>query len=617
MSSRSSRKAANPRAKAPEPIITRTKSAQQRRKLRNKEEKKTEKPELTKTETKSPKVKTVKRPQESLLKVPIVIDSDECSQLEFYPNTLKRDVPAKKIMLKPKHNFKVIASTNKRKLAIPQRGHHTIKSPSSKPSPPKSKTPRSKRPIRCSSTRSSSPELSMHEMIRMMEETRSLSDDDFMEILTCPSPVWWEDPPDGGFDEDSIHKKLPEPPPERISNPNKKRRIITNTKSTNSNKITNKQHQQHNNSIHKKPKDRHTDEKFVKKKQKLENILGNIKNKTTQPKNDEKSVDKHTNRKVSESEEGDISDLSFNEEEILKNLEEMEIPMERSDTEESDLTDPLDIKNQIDDIDIKEEMIGNYNNDVTSKNDNLDREILSIEIKKESQEELLIKSSVFRNEFTDDDDSDEISSAKTSDDVVILDTNTNSSSSITDDLNRNKSVKVDSSNDLVPNKKTKDLSEFITVYKITPDKLKNDTNSEKPKNGNGKQIKMETVRGKLNDFFKHCKSSMRLKKMENAVPAISVTDVKKDTTEKENKISDGKTDSDGEKNRLKTCDYCVEKSENGTTDFSCDKCESAPIQPCGLCNFVADSKEVYKKHVSSCKDVARISWSHNYVLNQT
>lgn len=128
MSTRRSRKTANPRAKAPEPIITRTKSRQ----LRNKQVKKSEKPELTKPvvtkaeltkpETKSTKVvKTVKRTQESLLK-PIVVEPDDV-QVEYYPNTLKRDIRAKKVMLKPKHNFKVIATTNKRKLAIPQKGN--------------------------------------------------------------------------------------------------------------------------------------------------------------------------------------------------------------------------------------------------------------------------------------------------------------------------------------------------------------------------------------------------------------------------------------------------------------------------------------------------------------
>lgn len=118
---KTSRKPKNPRAKAPEPIITRTKSRQ----LRNKEAKKTEKPEIVKPEIKSPKVtKTEKLPRVSLLKVPVIeCDDTVTEQVEYYPNNLKRDVTTKKIMLKPKHNFKVIAATNKRKLATPQKGN--------------------------------------------------------------------------------------------------------------------------------------------------------------------------------------------------------------------------------------------------------------------------------------------------------------------------------------------------------------------------------------------------------------------------------------------------------------------------------------------------------------
>jgi hypothetical protein len=42
-------------------------------------------------------------------------------------------------------------------------------------------------------------ELSMEEVVKFVEETESLDDEDLMEILTCPSPVWWEDPPDDKY----------------------------------------------------------------------------------------------------------------------------------------------------------------------------------------------------------------------------------------------------------------------------------------------------------------------------------------------------------------------------------------------------------------------------------
>lgn len=110
----------------PEPIVTRTKSAQQKRQHRTKDTK-TDKPELTitKSEIKSPKLnKNVICSKVSLHKNPVK-NNIEVEQVEYYPNKLKRDICTKKIMLKPKHNFKVIAATNKRKLATPQKGNCT------------------------------------------------------------------------------------------------------------------------------------------------------------------------------------------------------------------------------------------------------------------------------------------------------------------------------------------------------------------------------------------------------------------------------------------------------------------------------------------------------------
>lgn len=328
--------------------------------------------------------------------------------------------------------------------------------------------------------------------------------------------------------------------------------------------------------------------------------------------------------------EGDFSDLSFNEEEILKNLEEMEIPMEQTPTESNHSSD---VKSEMGDLEVNEQNIEIKNNEVVPKNDKVDREILSIQIKEEIKEEFLIRSPVFSKDsiFTDSEfnSSEDNSFIKKSDEVVSIDSsnsslgNSDSSYIVAVDSNSKSNIgtkilKDNSSNEIVPNKKAKDLSEFITVYKITPDGLKNENDSEKLKlPENTKTTKIETVRGKLNDFFKQCKSNnIRLKKMENSIPAIPLTDVK-DATDNEKKDGDSNIALEDEKSRLKSCDYCIEKSEKGTRDFSCEKCEKAPILPCGLCNFVADTKEVYKNHVSSCKDVARISWNHNYLLNQT
>lgn len=640
MSSRTSRKAAHPRAKAPEPIITRNKSAQQKRQLRKKELKKTEKPELTKPETKSPKQpetkstkqpetkstkepeikltkidlkspkisKIVKRSQVSLLK-PVEVSDEVLEQIEYYPNTLKRDIRAKKIMLKPKHNFKVVAATNKRKLATPQKGS---KSPSSNPlSPIASGKP----------TRPCSPELSMQDMVRMMDETRSLSDEDFMEILTCPSPVWWEDPPDGGFDEGSIHTRMPEPPPKKITN-NKKRKISTNktTKSQKKNIIIDLVDDIET----PKRKIDNTDERFVKKKQKLENILGNIKKKVNEPKKN------NTRRNISES-EGDISDLSFNEEEILKNLENMDIPIA-----EPPIESILIPKTEIEDIQIKKELIDTHENEIIAPKNELVREAPSTDLKPVIKEVFSIKSSVFdSNEFKSEVCAEEISLENKSDDVVVLDS-TNSSlgnnedksfildllentsncetgkiSPIIDDTKNTNKLKNE-----VSNKKTKVLSEYINVYKITSENIKNEDSDIDSKSTEDKAIsKLESVL-KLNDFFRHCKNNKRLQKFKTTIPANSVTDVKEKTIECKKENSDETIDLKEENNRLKDHECHVQKIENGTKECFHEKCDISPVFLCGLCNFKTDTKEVFMQHVSSCKDVARINWSHSFVLNQ-
>ena len=409
-----------------------------------------------------------------------------------------------------------------------------------------------------------------------------------------------------------------------------------------------------------KRKAENTDEKFVKKKQKLENILGNIKKKVNQPKKNCKN-----GRKISESE--DFSDLSFNEEEILKNLENMDIPVQESLPESTD--DSLDAKNETEDIEMKEESIDIHENEIVDpKNGEADRGVPSPNMQPIIQEVYSIKNSVFDScEFKSGESLDEVNVDSKSEDVVVLDSCNNSSlgnnedsSSVidlidnssnsemgkktpiddtkiisdvvkTDDSsNQNSDViikDVDASNgksDAVKNvgasnKKPKVLSEYINVYKITPEKINNDNSDNESKPTENTAItKIEAVRGRLNYFFKQCKSGKRLKKSDMTVPANPVTDVKVTPIEIKNEIKrDGTIDSEDEKNRLNSYDYHVQKTENAAKEFFFEKCDLSPTFPCGLCNFQADTKEVYIKHISSCKDVARIKWNHNYVLNQT
>ncbi|XP_050556464.1 uncharacterized protein LOC126911752 [Spodoptera frugiperda] len=581
MSSKSSRKVAT-RAKV-EPIVTRTKSAQQRRQLKNKE-KKTEKPELTKQQTKSTNQKTDKCLKKALPE-PIKIPDDVIEQVEYYPDKLKRE-PAKKIRLKPKHNFTVIATTNKRKLATPQKG---IKSPPPLPTSSHSllKSPKTK------VLRSSSPEPTVQDMVRIMEESRSLSDEDFMEILTCPSPVWWEDPPDGGYSEDAIIMISPEPPTEKAS-ANKKRKIFKNPPNNN---IENKMGQI-------KTIEGKKDEKFVKKQRKLENVLGNIKNKGIKQIDNAKdhSIDEPI-IKLSES-EGEISDISFNEEEILKNLENMDIPVETLVKSERDTKSV-----------VKKEKNPQSDSEITLISENIDDTSASVDLKPKIKEELAIISKISNNtEVVDVNSQCDVSLRKN--DINSVE-NSNLKNSVDAKCNTDLGcASIDTNNSITMTKDAtltkNNVNKLITVRKIKSEHSKNDKNigNELKSTENSKNLVIDSVRGKLDDFFKQCKNSKRIKKGDSPIPAISLTDVKEETTDNEENGNDSKTKVMDEDNRLKSCE--CEKTEN-----SCEKCEKAVILPCDSCNFLAETNEVYKKHIVSCKDIARIQWSHNLVLNQT
>ncbi|KAH9627722.1 hypothetical protein HF086_017265 [Spodoptera exigua] len=556
MSTKTSRKVAT-RAKV-EPVITRTKSAQQRRQQKNKE-KKTEKPESNKDkdEIKSTKVKTDKSPKEALSE-PIKIPDDVIEQVEYYPDKLKRDVAAKKIRLKPKHNFTVIASTNKRKMATPQKG---LKSPPPLPTP----SPTQQKFLNKKLPQSSSPQPSVQEMVRMMEESRSLSDEDFMEILTCPSPVWWEDPPDGDYSEDAIIMVSPEPPAEKTSK-SKKRKIFINPTTDTANKI-----EQFKTANKKK------DEKFAKKKLKLENVLGNIKNKNLKQNGDlakQGTVDEAV-MKFSES-EGEISDLSFNEEEILKNLENMDIPIETI-VKTEPKTESV----------VKQEFFLDCDSEIVQKTDKIGDTTSPVDIKPIIKEEYAMNSDITIDK--------KIAVLNSQCNISVGDINTNS-----DEISNLNSVHVKCNTDftLTNSNKSKtagliikktNTNKVITVRKIRPEQFINDSvlGNELKSAENSKNIVVDSVRGKLDDFFKQCKSSKRLKKGDSPIPAISMTDVKEEITDNEANEIGTTTEVVGEENRLKSCDCDSLKTENGTgTGSSCEKCEKAVILPCDSCNFL-------------------------------
>ncbi|KAG6456719.1 hypothetical protein O3G_MSEX009896 [Manduca sexta] len=276
---------------------------------------------------------------------------------EYYPQKLKRHTPKKKTILKNSHNLKDISERRKRKPIVPQKGDVT--------------EPKDPQRIEYS-------ELSMTEIVRLMEDTQKLDDDDLMEILTCPSPVWWEDAPYDEHCEDPIEKELVKEAIEGISESPPPIEEDVQIRA----QLLNRQNK---------------NKQVIKKKNKLEHILGNLKNriftankddeiskdivvepfsinnevikneiqhdcvKNEVPKNDEikynennehndneiihvaddeihNSYNENINMsantsafKVLDSSEGEIlSDISVNEDELLKDLETIEIPIKES-----------------------------------------------------------------------------------------------------------------------------------------------------------------------------------------------------------------------------------------------------------------------------------------------
>ncbi|CAH2217727.1 jg25895, partial [Pararge aegeria aegeria] len=53
------------------------------------------------------------------------------------------------------------------------------------------------------------PELSIKDMVLLIEEEGGLDDEELLEILTCPSPVWWEDPPNGYIEDPIFSRSKP------------------------------------------------------------------------------------------------------------------------------------------------------------------------------------------------------------------------------------------------------------------------------------------------------------------------------------------------------------------------------------------------------------------------
>ncbi|XP_011553622.3 uncharacterized protein LOC105385016 [Plutella xylostella] len=280
--------------------------------------------------------KSPKKLAESIKPLPKSPKNKKCKEVlettkEYYPNKKKRTVFSKKVVLKPKYELKVVERLNKRKLITPRKDSNFY-IPIVDPALPPQKV----------------PEPSFEELLRLADDMDSMTDEDLMEILTCPSPVWWEAPVNPEYEEDPIFPRPRRPAPTqqeakptnlqsstKISKmPELKPEIkliseLEEIGSKSSNKIT--------------------------KKRYLENILGNIKKKVNKstPSNDSDTRKSNKNdtkinrvQTISLSESSATEDELFTDknEDILRDLENLDIPVAKSDdiNEKVDLLSPVE-----------------------------------------------------------------------------------------------------------------------------------------------------------------------------------------------------------------------------------------------------------------------------------
>ncbi|XP_045509268.1 tip elongation aberrant protein 1-like [Colias croceus] len=292
----------SPRAMPIEAVVTRFKSAQ----LKTKKDKPLQKKS---NKTKSPSKKKV------------------IENIEYFPNKLKRRMDVKKVVLLPKHDYKVVAGKwNKRKPCVPRKETYINQYYNDIPSPEHLQK-----------------EQTITDMIKLIEDTGNFDDDDLMEILTCPSPVWWEDPPDG-YVEGPISRFTPELVNTKLHEESSKENKVNEEIKFEEPEIKDSSSET---LINQKPlismNIKIKDPKFIKKRGKLESLLGNLKDK----------INKQTNIVESDkkSNSSDLINTSMDEDLILTSLENMEIPIKKNvrsqvnDNEKSKIkTEQLDVK---------------------------------------------------------------------------------------------------------------------------------------------------------------------------------------------------------------------------------------------------------------------------------
>nr|XP_026490675.1 putative neugrin-like protein DDB_G0288135 [Vanessa tameamea] len=613
-----------PRAMPVETIVTRFKSAQQKRLLEKEQTKPTAKSKninsckksktnlkkVTSTEKKSPRHKKVKKSEENVNTK--IIEEPQIENKEYYPNKLKRKVLNARRFLAPKPNCKVICGTksvNKRKLHTPQRDMKYVTEQTKAQCVMDSDKPKQK---------AQSPELSITDMVRIIEENGSLDEEDLLEILTCPSPVWWEEPPDGYIEEALFSQDRPE---KTISVKNQ----IKEEQKKDVERKRNKEdkHELNNNSDKTDLPESldinidSRDKSFINKRCKLETLLGIIKNKGVKPlinknnsnKNESDPVNNNENEspkvKIKEevtehlevketieevntkrnSECTDEELIEFRDDEILRHLENLEIPIEAS-VKNNDSEENEDV--------IEHTQTRRISIESNTSDKNMSAEYLDLSLLDDDEaDNRLYASKTIKTESTLDElkqENDESEYSNDPSDRIPRLQNDYSKTNDRGEDNNDKTVSTDDYNTKIYKKKLD--NEFVTVYKI----INNDIFNEMDEPDRHTSVDIDKIKDtkdmidrKINSYYKQCKK----------IPTLKLKLVKASTDKCNRYTSKAITISDSDNVKYcficssifdsEKCNYCLRKTlKRKLNEYSCD-----------VCGLIVKTKHEMIKHLST------------------
>ncbi|XP_046976246.1 putative uncharacterized protein DDB_G0274405 [Vanessa cardui] len=586
-----------PRAMPVETIVTRFKSAQQKRLLEKEQTKPTAKsknnsckksqPNFKKVavEKKSPCLKKVNKPETNDIKK--VIEEPQIENKEYYPNKLKRKVLNARRFLAPKPNCKVICGTksvNKRKLHIPKRDMKYVIEQMKTQCVIESDKPKQK----------TQSELSITDMVRIIEENGSLDEEDLLEILTCPSPVWWEEPPDGYIEEALFSQDRPA---KIISVKNQ----IKEEKEKDVERKRNREdkHELNNNSDTVDLPDRldinieGRGKSFISKRCKLETLLGIIKNKSVKPiinnnnsnknesnpiKNKEievteavevKEINKEVkNKRNSECTEEDL--IEFRDDEILRHLENLEIPIEVAVK-----------KNDLEDVSRRISIESN------TSDRNMSAEYLDLSLLDDEEPDSTLYTKTIKSESNLDlkpENESELINEQ-SDRIPRIHNDYNETNDKSED-NNDKTDSTDESNTKIYNKKLD--NELVTVYKIINNEA-DETNKDTNVNIDKIKDTRDMVDRKINSYYKQCKK----------IPSLKLKLVKESNDKCNRYESKAITISDSDNVKYcficssifdsEQCNYCLRKTlKRKLNEYACD-----------ICGVMVNTKQEMIRHLSS------------------